>query len=299
MEKLSRKEEQVLIEKTALGTIVVNLLLSVIKFFAGVFGQSAALLSDALHSAGDVISTVFVFFGARVSRKKADQTHPYGHERFEALLALFMGLSLLGLALFMFGQSIYRLVQYWFNDVPLTRPNTIALVAVVISIIINEMLFWWALTNGKKAHSSTLIADAWHHRFDAISSIGGLIGIGGALFGYLWFDPIAALFISLLIMKVAMSILLKTIKQLVDSSPDLDTMQAIESLIESIKGVKSVDDLKGRLHAEKMFIDVEIGVEATLNLKQAHTIAENVHHQVEANFPLVKHCMVHVNPNDN
>lgn len=299
MEKLSRKEEQILIEKTALGTIVVNLLLSVIKFFAGVFGQSAALLSDALHSAGDVISTVFVFFGARVSRKKADETHPYGHERFEALLALLMGLSLLGLALFMFGQTTYRLVQYWFNDLPLTRPNTIALVAVLISIIINELLFWWALTNGKKAHSSTLIADAWHHRFDAISSFGGLIGIGGALLGYLWLDPIAALFISLLIMRVALSILLKTVKQLVDASPDLDTMQAIESLIESIKGVKSVDDLKGRLHAEKMFIDVEIGVEATLNLKQAHTIAENVHHQVEANFPLVKHCMVHVNPNDN
>lgn len=298
MDKLTRKEEQALIEKTALGTILVNLLLSAMKFIAGVVGQSAALLSDALHSASDVISTVLVFFGARVSRKKADKTHPYGHERFEALIALLMGLSLMGFTLFMFIQNLWRLNLYWLGDYTLFSPNVFALMAILVSILVNEALFWWAIKNGRRAHSSTLIADAWHHRFDAISSLGGLVGIGGAMLGFLWMDLVAALFISLLIMRVAFSIVKRVVKQLVDTAPDLETMQSIETHILSIQGVKTVDDLKGRLHAERMFIDVEIGVEASLTLKSAHEIAEDVHHQVEAMFPLVKHCMVHVNPND-
>ncbi len=298
MDKLSRKEEQALIEKTALGTILVNLILSALKFLAGIYGRSAALLSDALHSASDVISTVLVFFGARVSRKKADATHPYGHERFEALIALLMGLSLMGFALFMFAQNVWRLNLYRLGEYTLSRPNLIALAAILISILVNEVLFWWALKSGRKAHSSTLIADAWHHRFDAISSLGGLIGVAGAMLGFLWMDLLAALAISLLIMRVAYTIVIRVVKQLVDTAPDLDTMQAIEQHILSIRGVKTVDDLKGRLHAEKMFIDVEIGVEASLTLQAAHHIAESVHLQVESMFPLVKHCMVHVNPND-
>lgn len=296
MEKLSLREEQNLIEKTTALTIAANLFLSMVKVTAGTFGASFALISDGWHSLTDAISTLFVYLGARISRKEEDPTHPYGHEKFEALLALFMGIALLGLGIFIAYQAILQGYNV-FTDAPsVVLPSVWILGVALFSIAVNESLFWWAYTNGKKAHSTTLIADAWHHRFDAISSVGSVIGIGGALLGFPLMEPLAAVFIGLLILRVAFKISVEAVRQLVDEAPDLDDMKAIENSIYTIAGVQSIDDLKGRKHASKIYVDVEIGVDETLTLKAAHAIAEAVHHHIESAHPLVKHCMVHVNP---
>ncbi len=296
MEKLSLKQEQHLIEKTTALTIAANVFLSMIKITAGTLGASISLVSDGWHSFTDAISTLFVFLGARISRKEDDATHPYGHERFEALLAFLMGLSLVALGVFISYQGILQGFTVLRDPTSVVVPSLWILGVAVFSIILNETLFWWAFTNGKKAQSTTLVADAWHHRFDALSSIGSVIGIGGALLGFPWLEPLAALFIGLMILKVAFNITLEAIRQLVDEAPDLDDMKAIEHSIHTIDGVQSIDDLKGRRHASKIYIDVEIGVNESLTLKAAHTIAEAVHHHIEASHPRVKHCMVHVNP---
>ena len=277
-------------------SIIVNICLSIFKMVAGWLGHSKALISDAIHSLSDVLTTIIVMIGAVIAKKDADKDHPYGHEKFESIASLILGMILFFTAILLFYQGVSTLISFFGGTIDIKTPTRLALLAALISIVLKEAMFWVTRYIAKKVNSTALMADAWHQRSDALSSVGSLIGVLFAMLGFLYFDALAAVFISLLIFSVAFKVILKAINQVVDKTPNKDVLLAIESCIMNQKGVLNVDLLHVRMHAEKLFVDVEIAVNASLTLVEAHQIAEVVHDEIEKQFADVKHCMVHVNP---
>lgn len=275
-------------------SIVVNLILSLIKFLAGIIAKSGAMISDAVHSASDVFSTFIVIAGVRVAEKKADKEHPYGHERMEcvASIILAMILALVGVSIGVTG--VKKIAAGNYDE--LAVPGMLALIAAIISIAVKEWMFWYTRGVAKKVKSGALMADAWHHRSDALSSVGSFIGILFARIGFPVMDPIASVIISLCIMKAAYDIFKDGFDKMVDRSCDAETERNIRDVAMSIQGVQGIDDLKTRLFGAKIYVDMEILADGELKLKESHNIAEQVHDAIERNFPECKHCMVHVNP---
>lgn len=275
-------------------SIMVNVILSAFKLIAGLLGASAAMISDAIHSLSDVVSTIVVIIGVKLSYKEADEEHPYGHEKLESVAAV-----LLATILFIIGLSIgYQGIMNIINkNYTIAVPGALALVAAILSIVIKEAMYWYTRYYAKKINSNALMADAWHHRSDALSSIGSFIGIGASLLGYPIFDPIAAIVICFFILKAAYNIFKDAINRLVDKACDADTVNKMQETILENKGVLTVDTLMTRLFGNKIYVDVEISADGSMTLQEAHDIAENVHDRIEQEFPNVKHCMVHVNPN--
>jgi len=232
-----------------------------------------------------------VMIGLHVSSKPKDKNHQYGHERFESLIAKLLADILLLTAVAIAYKALKVMITKDYSS-----PGMIAIYAAIISIIIKEWMYRYTLKGAKKMDSSAVLADAWHHRSDALSSVGTLIGIAGARMGYLIMDPIASLIISLFIGKIAIDIYIQSVKELMDHAADDATIDATRKEIMTVKGVIHIDSLKTRLHANKLFVDVEIAVDGSLLLKDAHLIAEIVHKKVENTNKKVKHCMVHVNP---
>ncbi len=293
---LTKQETMQIIARTSFVTIILNALLGVIKLLAGIFGNSRALVADAVHSLSDMISTVIVVIGAKIARKDPDDNHPYGHEKFESVAAAMLGMLLLFTGLLVGYQGLMSLLSQIRGE-PITVPSTVALVAAAISIVVKEGMYWFTRHQAKRASSTAMLADAWHQRSDALSSVGGLIGVGLAMAGFLMFDALAAMVIALLVLRVAYTILRDAMNQVVDKAPEPEVITAIETAIhEAHEGVLSIDELRIRMHGDKLFVDVEIGVNALLTMIAAHAIAETVHHQIESQFPRVLHCMVHVNP---
>lgn len=275
-------------------TIALNFLLTIFKFIAGICGKSGAMLSDALHSATDVLSTIIVIIGFVLSRKKSDFEHQYGHERFECVSAMILAV-ILGIT----GAGIgYSALQKIFSHAYTTAdtPTALALSASVISIIIKEMMYWYTVIGAKKIDSSSLKADAWHHRSDALSSVGSLVGIFGAMNGIKILEPLASVVIALFILKAVFDIVKDAVDKMIDKSCDKETVARMTTLIQEQDGVKRLDVIKTRLFANKIYVDIEISADGNLTLTESHKIATNVHDMVEKEFPLVKHCMVHVNP---
>lgn len=275
-------------------SIVINLLLSLFKLIAGIVAKSGAMISDAVHSASDVFSTFIVMIGVSVSDRKEDNEHQYGHERLECVASLILAiiLSLTGLGIGYVG--IEKIVGGNYGD--LQVPGHLALTAAIVSIIIKEWMYWYTRAAAKKINSGALMADAWHHRSDALSSIGAFVGIFGARMGYPVLDPIASIVICLFIEKAAYDIFKDSIEKMVDKScPDIEVNE-MRKLILSQEGVEEIDDIKTRLFGSKVYVDVEIAMDGNKSLTEAHAIAEQVHEQIEQNFSSVKHCMVHVNP---
>lgn len=275
-------------------SIIVNFILSIFKLIAGIVSHSSAMVSDAIHSASDVFSTIIVIIGVKISNREADSNHQYGHERFECIAAIFLGivLSLTGLSI---GYSGVRSILNN-NYKALTTPGLLAVIAAILSIAIKEGMYWYTRSAAKKINSSALMADAWHHRSDSFSSIGSLIGILFARIGYPVFDPLASVVICVLIIKAAFDICKDSIKKLTDESCDKETEEKIKELVLNQNGVISIDELRTRQFGSKIYVDIEILVDGELKLKDSHAIAEVVHDKIEEEFPLVKHCMVHVNP---
>lgn len=275
-------------------SIIVNLVLSALKLLAGVAAHSGAMVSDGIHSASDVFSTFIVIIGVKISGRKSDEEHQYGHERMECVASL-----ILAVILFLTGLGIGRegLSNILSGDYGrLTVPGIFALIMAVISIATKEWMYWYTRGAAKKINSGALMADAWHHRSDALSSIGAFVGILGARMGYPVLDSVASLIICLFIAKAAYDIFKDAIDKMVDKSCDPETVEAMTEIIIKQNGVERVDDIRTRLFGSKIYMDIEIGCDGELSLNQAHQIAEQVHDTMEANFPLVKHCMVHVNP---
>lgn len=285
-----------IVYKVSIISIIVNIALSIGKLFAGIFGHSAAMVSDGIHSASDVFTTFIVIAGAKLAYKKADDDHPYGHERLEYIAAILLSfiLFLTGLGIGFNGLETIYTGEYK----TLQTPALMALIAALISIILKEAMFWYTRYYSKLIDSGTLNADAWHHRSDALSSIGSFVGIFGARMGFPILDPLASILICLMIIYAAWEIFYDATEKLVDTSPNQKTVNAIKDCVLSQKGVIKIDKLQARKFASKIYVDVEIEVNGSLSLHKAHEIAERVHNQVEATIPKVKHCMVHVNPDD-
>ena len=278
--------------KVSVISIILNCLLTLIKFISGVISKSSAMISDSVHSLSDVLSTFVVIIGVKISNKKADSDHPYGHERIECVSAI-----ILSGMLFIIGALIgINGIKNVTNSSNLVMPGVLALIASIISIISKEAMYQYTIRVSKKINSAALKADAWHHRSDALSSIGSFIGILGSRLGFKIFDPLSSVIISLCIIKVSIDIFKDAIDKMVDKSCDKEVIDKVISVIEKNESVKNIDDIKTRQFGNKAYVDVEISVDENLLLKDAHKVAEEIHNSVENEINIVKHCMVHVNP---
>lgn len=293
---VSEDEFKKVANKVSIITIVQNILLSVFKLFAGIFAHSNAMISDAVHSASDVFSTIIVIIGVKLASKESDKEHPYGHERLECVAAIVLSIVLLYTGIKIGSQAVKDIIGGDYQN--LQKPGMLALVAAVVSIVTKEIMYWYTRHYAKKIDSSALMADAWHHRSDALSSVGALVGIGGAMMGFPVMDSVASIVIFVFIAKAAYDIFKDAMDKMVDHSCDDETEKEMRDFVLAQKEVLSVDLLHTRIFGNKIYVDVEIGVNGSYTLRQAHEIAEEVHEGIEKNFPKVKHVMVHVNPAD-
>lgn len=273
-------------------SIVSNTALTLLKLLVGLLYHSAALVADAVHSASDVFGSLIVLLGVRISTKKADPNHPYGHEKFEAIASIILGNILLVVGI-LIGVSGVRSILH---PETLTIPGRAALIAAAVSIVVKEVLYQYTIRAARKINSVSLRAEAWHHRSDALSSIGSFIGILGARLGVPILDPIASLAICVFIVHVSVSIFRQSIDNLVDKSCGPKETEEMVATIVSVPGVLGIDDIKTRLFGNRIYVDIEISADGSQSLRDAHRIAENVHHAIESTYPDVKHCTVHVNP---
>lgn len=276
--------------KVSKNTIIGNAILSILKVLAGIISKSNAMIADGIHSFSDVVSTIGVIIGLKLSNKPEDSKHPYGHEKIESLSSLFLSVMLFVVAIGIGISGVKNIVSKNF-----VTPGTLAIYAAIISIITKEWMYFYTMKYAKLINSSSMKADAWHHRSDSLSSIGALIGIVGARLGYPILDSIASLIISALILKVAYDIVKQSISQLIDESADKETITKIKNKIYSISGVEKIDKLQTRLHANRIYVDVEISVDSNLTVEEGHNIAMKIHNSIEEDES-IKHCMVHVNP---
>lgn len=277
--------------KVSFITIAINVILSAFKIIAGIMGKSNAMLADGVHTLSDVLTTIVVIFGLKVSSKEADKEHPYGHEKYEPIFA-----KLLSIMLFLTGLYIgYGSIKVLISG-NIKTPGVIALVAAIVSIAVKEGMYWYTVKAAKKIKSLSLEADAWHHRSDAFSSVGTFAGILGARMGLKILDPIAGVVVSIFVIKVGIELYIRATKELVDESADDETEGKIIDIAYSVAGVDSVKSLKTRIFGNKLYVDMEITVDGSINVEQGHNIAEEVHDKIEEKIKEVKHCMVHVEP---
>ena len=279
--------------KVSIISIIANVVLAAFKLVAGILAHSGAMISDAIHSASDVFSTFVVMIGIKIASKEPDEEHPYGHERMECVAAIILAtiLCITGLGI---GKN--ALSNITGNSGEMAVPGVLALIAAIVSIIVKEAMFWYTRHYAKKIDSGALMADAWHHRSDALSSIGAFIGIIFARMGYVMMDSIACLVICVFIVKAAYDIFKDAIDKMVDKSCSLEVEAEIRTIVMSVDGVKGIDSLSTRLFGNKMYVDIEIRADGEKTLNETHEIAEAVHDSIEAQFEKVKHIMVHVNP---
>ena len=272
-----------------------NVLLSAFKLLAGILGHSGAMVSDAVHSLSDVFATLIAWIGVLLAKRKEDAKHPYGHERLECVAALLLGLILAGTGVGIGWSGIHKL--FWERG-SLEPPTLLPLIAAAVSIVVKEGMFQYTMYYARKLDSAAFKADAWHHRSDAISSVGSFIGIGMAKLGLPIMDPIASLVICVLILKVAFDIIRDALKKMLDTSVSDAFENRLHTFIEAQEGVERVDLLRTRQFGNKVYVDLEIAVESDISLIDAHDISERVHSAVEREFPNVKHVMIHINPKE-
>ena len=287
--------DQKIAMKVSVVSIFINLFLSLLKLFAGIFAHSGAMVSDAVHSASDVVSTIIVIIGVKLSGKQSDHEHPYGHERLESIASILLAGLLLVTGAEIGYQGILKILSGASGE-NLKIPGLAALLAAIISLLVKEWMFWYTRATAKKINSDALMADAWHHRSDALSSVGSFIGILGTQLGFPILDPAASVIICLFIFKAAYDIFKDAVNKLVDHSCDEALENQMRKVVLEIDGVDRIDLLQTRLFGSKIYADVEIAADETLSLAEAHNIAEQVHHAIEKSFAQVKHCMVHVTP---
>ena len=293
-EKDTKPDETAVIRKLSLVGIIGNVFLSAFKFVAGIMGNSSAMVSDAVHSLSDVFATFIAFLGVRFGRREADASHPYGHERIESLAAVVLGLILLVTGVGIGWVGLEKILAGNYESLPI--PGMIALIAAIVSIAVKEGMFWYTRHWARVIRSSAFEADAWHHRSDAMSSIGALAGVGGSMLGYPVLDPIASVVICLFILKQGISIIYDALKKMLDTSCGEQFEKEVRQLVDAEDQVERIDMLRTRMFGDKVYIDMEIAIDGSMQLTDAHAIAERVHDDIEHAFPEVKHVMIHVNP---
>ena len=285
-------EEKQIVKKLSAVGILGNVILAGFKLFSGIIGNSGAMISDAVHSLSDVFATFIAYIGVILSKRPEDKEHPYGHERLECVASLILGMILMGTGIGIGYSGIHKLVIHEEIRIPTVLP----LIAAIISIVIKEAMFWYTMYYAKKMDSTAFKADAWHHRSDALSSIGSFVGIGLAKIGYPVMDQVASLIICLFIFNVALDILKDSLSKMLDTSCGSEFEEELKCFILKQQGVVHIDLLRTRQFGNRIYIDLEIAVRKDMLLVEAHEIAERVHDNIEQQYSNVKHVMVHVNP---
>ena len=302
MEVQSMDKEEIAREKgiyrvTIVGSVV-NFLLLLFKFFAGIMGHSAAMLADAVHSLSDFVTDIIVIVFVRISSKPEDEGHDYGHGKYETLATAIIGIILLGVGFGIFwngASSIYRFL----HGGSLQEPGMLALIAALVSVAFKEALYRYTVFKGKRLNSQAVVANAWHHRSDALSSIGTAIGIGGAiLLGNHWrvLDPIAAVVVSLFIMKVAIKLLVPCVDELLEKSLPADVENEIQKIILSFPGVSSPHHLRTRRIGNYYAIEVHVRMDGKITLEEAHRTATAIENTLKEQFGKGTHVGIHVEP---
>ncbi len=290
------KQNEKIVMRVSFYSMATNIALSIFKVLAGFLAHSGAMVSDGIHSASDVFSTVVVMVGYHLAGKESDENHQYGHERIECVAAILLSM-ILCITGFAIGLAGFRKIIGQ-ESISLEAPGLLALAAAVLSILVKEAMYWYTRGAAKKVNSAALMADAWHHRSDSLSSIGSMAGIIGARLGYPVCDPIASVIICVFIVKAAYEIFKDAVDKMMDTACDTETLENMRRVITAQEGVLGIDRLQTRLFGARIYVDVEIAADGELPLREAHVIAERVHNAIENSFEEVKHCMVHVNPKD-
>lgn len=282
--------------RVSISNIILNFILALLKLLAGIFAHSAALVSDAVHTLSDALSTLLVIVGIRLAAKKPDRSHQYGHERFECVAAILLS-AVLALTGAMIGiAGVREMIAH--SPYDFVTPGILALLAALIGIGFKEGMYWRTRHWAKKLNSGALMADAWHNRSDSLSGIGSFAGILGARLGFPILDPLAAVVICIFILKAAVQVFLDAIGKMTDRAADQEMVAEMEALVRSQPGVERLDLLQTRVFGDRIYVDMEISIDRNIPLYEAHDIAQAVHNSVEEVFPSVKHCMVHKNPSE-
>lgn len=292
---MKREDE---IAKVTLAGSVVNLLLVGLKAVAGVAGHSAAMVSDAVHSLSDFVTDIVVLVFVRVSARPQDEGHDYGHGKFETLATLLIGLALAGAAVGIVVSGATKLA-HWLQGEDLPSPGKIALWAALVSIIVKELLFQYTRIKGRKLNSPALEANAWHHRSDALSSIGAAIGIGGAiLLGERWtvLDPLASIVVGAMLVKVAWDLLGPSFGELTESSLPADTEREMLQIISGVEGVEDPHNLRTRRIGNHVAAEVHIRLDGAMTLESAHEKASEVERRFKDRFGKESHIIIHMEP---
>lgn len=288
--------EKSIILRISLVSVLGNATLSIFKFVAGIIGGSSAMVSDAIHSFSDVLTTIIAVFGVRLSKKEADKSHPYGHERFECVASLILGIILLVTGIGIGKAGIENIASG--NYKTMATPGIIALIAAIISIITKEGMYWYTRYYAKIIKSPAFMADAWHHRSDALSSIGSLIGVVGAMLGLPIMDCIASLVICLFIFKVSYDILKDAISKMLDTSCGEKFEKELTEYVAQLEEIVQIDKIHSRRFGNKAYIDMVLRIDGELSLREADNIAERIHNKVENHFSDIKHISIQLKPLD-
>ena len=275
-----------------------NVALLTFKFIAGVLGHSSAMIADAVHSLSDFVTDLVVLIFVSISAKPQDQSHDYGHGKFETIATFLIGLALIGAATGIVVSGSMKLAAWWGGD-ELEAPGWIALWAALLSIVIKELLYQYTARKGRQLDSQVMIANAWHHRSDALSSIGATIGIGGAiLLGQRWtvLDPIASIVVGLMLVKVAWELLKTSIAELTECSLPAETEQEIEQIIQSFADVQEPHNLRTRRIGSRIAIEAHVRMDGSLPLHIVHERATNIEHKLKERFGTKTHVTLHMEP---
>ena len=291
------KRETEIYRVTLVGSIG-NVLLVIFKFVAGILGHSSAMIADAVHSLSDFITDIVVLIFVGISAKPQDESHDYGHGKFETLASFFVALALLGAAGGIIVSGSNKLFDWW-KGIPLEAPGRLALWAALISIAVKELLYQYTARKGKTLQSQVMIANAWHHRSDALSSIGAAVGIGGAIWlGDQWtvLDPLASVVVGLMLVKVAYDLLKINIGELTECSLSTETEQEIIQIIEAEPGVSEPHHLRTRRIGNRIAIDTHIRLDGDMSLCEAHHKATAIENSLKARFGEQTHVTIHMEP---
>ncbi len=276
-----------------------NLFLVIFKFIAGVIGHSSAMIADAVHSLSDFATDIVVLFFIHISSKPKDEGHDYGHGKFETLATAIIGIALLIVGFGLLWEGGSKIYGYYFKGIELESPGLIAFIAALVSILVKEILFRYTLHVGKKQNSQAVIANAWHHRSDAFSSIATALGIGGAiLLGSKWrvLDPIAAVFVSALIIKVAFSLLLPALNDLLEKSLPRSTEDEILQIVSQNDEIKDPHNLRTRSIGNEIAIELHVRVKGNMTVYQAHKLTLEIEQNLRGRFGAETHIALHVEP---
>ena len=280
---------------------VVNVVLLLFKFVAGIVGHSAAMVADAVHSLSDFVTDVIVLVFVHISSKPKDKSHDYGHGKYETLAMTLIGVALLIVAIGIIYHGAMKIVA-WLNGEQLEAPGTLALWAALLSVLLKEGVYQYSMVNARQLNSQVVEANAWHHRSDALSSVGTAIGIGGAIFlGQRWtvLDPIASLVVGAFIVKVAVDLLHRGIDDLMEHSLPEDVEEEILRIVGELKGVVDPHDLRTRKIGNHYAIELHILMDGDITLREAHNKASEVEDLLRARYGEHTHVAVHVEPKEN